>query len=255
VTPADNPICLALDYSELDEARDLLSKIRQNIGMIKIGSELFTAHGREALELSKEFAVPVFLDLKLNDIPTTVEKTTEVVCRLLSKYSGQHYLSVHCMGGANMCQAAFNVARGSNVRITGTTVLTSLSERDFRDFGFRDSRPGIRTINLALVGADCLNNQMAYNATKQRVFLGLNSFVCAPNQLSLMRQNLGDDVVLMTPGIRSTNDDNQDHLRTKPIGFALKNGANWVVIGRPITKSADPVSASLHFKEQAERAF
>ena len=107
---------------------------------------------------------------------------------------------------------------------------------------------------MALVGADCLNSRAAYNATKQRVFLGLNSFVCAPNQLSLMRQHLGDDVVLMTPGIRSTNDDNQDHLRTKPIGFALKNGADWVIIGRPITKSADPVSASLHFKEQAEKA-
>src|SRR5579885_1246230 len=132
----DNPIILALDYSELDEARAILSKVRPNIGMIKIGLELFTAYGREALDLSKEFSVPVFLDLKLNDVPTTVAKTTEVVCSHLSRYPGEHFLSIHCNGGAEMCQAAYKVANGSNVTITGITVLTSLTESDFSEIGF-----------------------------------------------------------------------------------------------------------------------
>lgn len=250
----DNPICLALDYAELDEARAILSKVRPNIGMIKIGLELFTAYGREALELSREFNVPVFLDLKLNDVPTTVAKTTEVICSHLSKYHGQHFLSVHCNGGAEMCQAAYKVANGSNVMITGVTVLTSLTEYDFSEIGFRDCRPGIRTVDLAYLGADCLNEKVTYDANRKRVISGLNSLVCAPTQLNLVRQHLGDDIILITPGIRADADDTHDHARSKPASFAIKNGASWIVIGRPITKAQDPVLASATFKTQVERA-
>jgi orotidine-5'-phosphate decarboxylase len=250
----DNPIILALDYAELEDARQILAKVRPNIGMIKIGLELFTAYGRETLELSREFNVPIFLDLKLNDVPTTVAKTTEVICSKLSPFYGQHFLSIHCNGGMEMCQAALKVSNGSNVTIAGVTVLTSLDESDFGEIGFRDCRPAYRTIDLAYLGADCLNEKYVYDAQRKRVFSGLTTLICAPTQVSLLRQHLGDDINIITPGIRADADDPHDHVRSKPASFALKNGASWIVVGRPITSAADPVAASSYFREQAERA-
>lgn len=234
----DNPIILALDFADLRKARDLLTLVRPHIGMIKIGLELFTAHGKASLTLSQEFDIPVFLDLKLHDVPTTVSKTVEVICTQFaggSRLQDPHFLSVHCFGGKDMCKAALEVANGSNVKIAGVTILTSLTERDLGSFGFRDARAGKRTINVAEVGKEA----------------GLDTFISAPNQLQLMRKYLGDQVSIITPGIRSDSDDQHDHKRTKSPGFAVKNGANWIVVGRPITQSDDPLAMAQYFKHQA----
>ena len=249
----DNPVILALDYADLQEARQVLSRVRPHIGMIKIGLELFTAHGREALEMSSEFTIPVFLDLKLNDVPTTVAKTTSVVCSLLASHPGPHFLSIHCSGGQEMCKAAMTAASGSNVTIAGVTVLTSTSERDFGEMGFSDRRPGIRTIDMALIGYDCMNDKAQYDqTTHKRIYDGLKHFICAPNQAPLMKQHY-EDAILITPGIRADGDNTNDHARTKPVGFALKNGASWIVVGRPITKATDPRDAALWFEQQAKK--
>jgi orotidine-5'-phosphate decarboxylase len=249
-----NPIILALDYSDVSEAREMLSKVRSNIGMIKIGLELYSAAGKESLELSKEFNVPVFLDLKLHDVPTTVEKTVGNLCQKLSQYHGEHFLSVHCYGGKEMCARAAKVAEGSNIHIVGITTLTSMAERDFGAMGFRDCRPGIRTVDAAYIGADCFHERSIWDSTgKTRILSGLKHFVCAPNQLNLMRQHLGPDAVLISPGIRSDAEEVNDHKRCKPASFALKSGVNWLVIGRPITQSPNPEYTSLHFKEQADK--
>lgn len=248
----DNPIILALDYSDLHEARQVLDRVRPHIGMIKIGLELFTAYGREALELSSEFRIPVFLDLKLHDVPTTVSRTTAVVCSLLSRHAGDHILSIHCMGGATMCSAAMKAAHGSNVTVAGVTVLTSLDYTDFRDMGFGNKQPGDRTIVAADIGYDCMHDGPAYDANGTRVYDGLRHFICAPNQGPLMKKYF-EDSILITPGIRADSDDAHDHARSKPIGFALKNGATWVVIGRPITRASDPVIAAQYFETQAKK--
>lgn len=250
-----NPIILALDYNEVSEARNVLSKVRSNIGMIKIGLELFTAYGREALDLADEFHVPVFLDLKLHDVPTTVKKTTDVVCSLLSKYSGEHFLSIHCFGGREMCETVFKTAQGSNVQIAGVTTLTSMEDRDFRGLGFRDGRAGIRTIDAAYVAADCLNERSQWDANRNRILNGMTHFICAPNQLPLMRQHFGNDVVMISPGIRSDSEEAHDHARSKPASFALKNGATWIVVGRPITQAPDPAAAASYFKEQVNKFY
>lgn len=249
----NSPIILALDYSDLDEARKIVSLVRPNIGMIKIGLELFTAHGRDALALSGEFNIPVFLDLKLNDVPTTVAKTVEVICYQLAQYQGQHFLSIHCNGGMMMCREAMKRAEGSNVTIAAVSVLTSLDDRDFSEIGFRDSRPGIRTVDAAMIAADCLNDTWVYDNNRKRVVNGITTFICAPNQLNLMRQHLGDNITLITPGIRSDAEKTDDHARSKPASFALKNGANWLVIGRPITQAVDPLNASIHFMNQVQK--
>jgi orotidine-5'-phosphate decarboxylase len=233
MTP-DNPIILALDSSELTIVRELLVKVRPHIGMIKIGTELFTAHGREAIELSKQFSIPIFLDLKLHDIPTTVGKTVSVICDLLATCSGEHFLSIHCMGGSKMCQMALEAAQGSNVIIAGVTVLTSITKLDFSQMGFKDCRSGSRTISAVEMVLD----------------QGMRTFICAPNQLKLMSSHF-KDITMITPGIRAKSSD--DHVRSKPISFALKNGATWVVIGRPITQALLPGEAALNFKKEVER--
>lgn len=248
----DNPIILALDYSDLSEARQVLERVRPNIGMIKIGLELYTAYGREALELSSDFQIPVFLDLKLHDVPTTVSKTISVVCALLGKHAGDHLLSVHCEGGIHMLRSARNAAMGSNVTIAGVTTLTSLDTMDFRRMGFGNSQPGTRTVVAADVGYDCMNDRPAYDAKGDRVYDGLRHFICAPNQVPLMKKHF-EDSILITPGIRSDSDKTDDHARSKPIGFALRSGATWVVIGRPITQASDPKIAAEYFEQQAKK--
>jgi orotidine-5'-phosphate decarboxylase len=237
----DNPIMLALDYSDLSEAATMLGKVRQHIGMIKIGLELFTAHGKSALELGNMFNIPIFLDLKLFDVPTTVSRTTKVVCEQLAQCGGHHFLSVHAFGGKEMCQAASNAADSSNVSIVGITVLTSATERELGNLGFTDRRIGPRTVYAAeLVG----RMPAPY----------IDHFVCAPTQIALMKQHLGDKITLITPGIREDTTKLDDHKRTATVGVALKKGANWLVIGRPITQAADPVYAASVFADQAERA-
>jgi orotidine-5'-phosphate decarboxylase len=248
----DNPIIVALDFSELQEARKVVERIRPHIGMIKIGLELFTAYGREALEMSSDYQIPVFLDLKLYDVPTTVSKTTAVVCSLLAKHPGEHFLSVHCLGGKNMCKVALESSMGSNVTIAGVTVLTSHTEREFSRLGYSDRRPGIRTVDAADIAYDCMNDQAQYDPAGKRVYSGLKHFICAPNQIPLMKQHY-EDSVLITPGIRAEGDDTNDHARTKPAGFALKSGASWIVVGRPITKATDPRDAAFYFEQQAKK--
>jgi orotidine-5'-phosphate decarboxylase len=238
----NNPIMLALDYSDLSEAATMLGKVRQHIGMIKIGLELFTAHGKSALELGNMFNIPIFLDLKLFDVPTTVSRTTQVVCEQLARCGGHHMLSIHAFGGKEMAQAAVKAADSSNVSIVGITILTSMTERDLGNIGFSDRRIGPRTIDAAkLIGN-----------TKSTPYL--DHFVCSPTQAHLMRQHLGDQVILITPGIREDESKLDDHKRTTTVAVALKKGANWLVVGRPITQASDPVYAASMFADQADRA-
>ena len=248
----DNPIILALDYSNINQVEALLFKVRPHIGMVKIGLELWTSCGKDALQMADYFKVPVFLDLKLHDVPTTVRKTTEVVCSMLARIPGDHFLSIHCAGSYMMCRAAMEAAQGSNVTIAGVTFLTSLDESDFGWIGYKDCRPGTRTVDITEVGYDCMNDDPQYDVNGKRIYSGIRHYICAPNQAKLMKEHY-QDAVLICPGIRGDSDEAHDHARTKPAGAALKNGATWLVIGRPITKATDPVAAAQYFEEQAKK--
>lgn len=250
-----NPIVLALDFNSINDAYEMLDKVRPFIGMIKIGLELYGQSGKDTLLLAKQFNIPIFLDLKLHDVPTTVARTTEVLCSHLSQCSGEHFLSIHASGGKEMCAAALTAAQGSNVQVAAVTTLTSMSDRDFESLGFRDSRSNIRTIDAAYVAADCLNQQTRYGVNRKPPFDGITNFICAPNQAPLMRQHFGTEVALITPGIRSEIEDSHDHARSKPASFALKNGATWLVIGRPITQAADPAASARYFQEQVYKFY
>ena len=170
---------------------------------------------------------------------------------MLSKYPGPHLLSVHASGGKVMCGAALKMAYGSNVNLAAVTVLTSMAEGELHSLGFRDCRPGIRTHALAEVAADCMNEYPQYDANKNRVYDGINHFICAPNQLALLHDYLPQSSMFITPGIRSDTEEAHDHARTKPASFALKNGANWLVVGRPITKATNPAITAQYFEQQA----
>jgi orotidine-5'-phosphate decarboxylase len=244
VKPA-NPIILALDYDNLSDVHELLEIVHPHIGMVKIGLELFTACGTSALAISKFYGLPIFLDLKLHDIPRTVEKTIKVLCDKLSAYPGPHFLSVHCLGGQEMCQRAWQAAQGSNVEIVGITLLTSLSTTDLRSFGMGNYHLEERAVDLADV------------AWKGKAQLwskpdGINHFVCAPSCLMSMRRyyDMPGEVVLITPGIRGENDPVDDHKQSQTAAWALQRGADWLVIGRPITQAADPLKVAVDLKEQ-----
>ena len=238
-----NPVILALDYSDLSEAHNILDKVRPYIGMAKIGLELFTTHGRDALQLAKEFQIPIFLDLKLHDIPKTVEKTVGAICEMLAPYNSNHFLSVHCFGGTDMLKQALKVSQGSNVQMVGITLLTSLDHPDLYKFGFSEGRPNVKTIDLAWLGRSCISDKPE----------GLTHFVCAPTSLKLMRKHFGDQITLITPGIRADGDDVHDHQRTATASAAIKDGANWIVVGRPITQSGAPAEMALQIRERAIR--
>ncbi len=236
-----NPIILALDFSDLNQADEMVGKVRNHIGMIKIGPELFNAYGREALELGPKHHVPIFLDLKLHDIPNTVAKTVDLITTRFSEQYRIKFLTVHAFGGSEMLKAAIGTAKGSNTEIAVVTLLTSVDSSDLHSFGFRDCREGIKTVDLALT---------AFNS-------GARTFVAAPSQIHLMRKHLDEPnelVTLITPGIRATDALPDDQKRTKPISFAIRNGADWVVVGRPITQSQDPELAAQSLLAQALKA-
>lgn len=239
-----NPIILALDYSNLDDADMMLDKVSKHIGMIKVGLELFTAHGWECLKLAEKYSKPIFLDLKLFDIPTTVAKTVRVACQRLADVDGPHFLSVHTMGTKEMCKAALEASTYSNVKITGITLLTSFSWQDLSQLGYSDTRVNIQTSHFARLGRSCTSKD--WKSTE-----GLTHFVCGPSHVPLLRKHLGNEVTIITPGIRPPDTAVNDHKNSATIPQALKNGANWLVIGRPITQDADPAFIAEQFAEVA----
>jgi orotidine-5'-phosphate decarboxylase len=232
-----SPIILALDTT-LQKAHLLLSQVRPYIGMIKIGLGMWSEYGKECLNLGQQYNVPLFLDLNLHDTPDTIASATDKLCQQLSNIRGQHFLSLHCFGGAKMVAAAKKIADCSNVEIVGTTLLTSLDENDLHHMGCRDCRPGIRTVDLIL--------------SARNTHSPITHFVCAPNHVALVKKHW-QNLVVITPGIRFDTENENDHKRTKSISFALKNGVDWVVIGRPITESYDPVLAAEAFKNHADK--
>lgn len=234
----DTPIIIALDYDNLDRAKAMLNKVRPYVSMAKIGLELFTAVGHRAFELSQEFDIPLFVDLKLHDTPLTVSKTISVLSAQLppvAPYPGKHFVSIHTLGGGEMCNAAFLSTRHSDIELVGITVLTSLDSIDLSYLGFAHMIEE-QTINLTLSG----------------ISSALTHFVCAPTQIKLLRAKFGDGVTLITPGIREERGD-ATHKQFTSAAQAIKNGADWIVIGKPITKAVDPVQAAIYFKDQVDK--
>lgn len=225
-------VILALDLPSLDRARALALAVKSAVGMLKVGLELYVEAGPGAVALGREAGLPVFLDLKLHDIPATVERAVARASAL-----GARMLTVHASGGRAMLRRAVERARkeGAGLEIVAVTVLTSLDAGDLADAGVTGDVPS-QVERLA---------RMAWDE-------GVRAFVCSPHEAARLRGALGVDATLVTPGVRAANDaGNDDQKRTMTAGEAIAAGARWVVVGRPIRDAADPLAAARAFTREA----
>lgn len=219
----DPKIIVALDYPNQQEAMQLVRQLDPSKCRLKVGKELFTASGPSLIDAIHNENFDVFLDLKFHDIPNTVAKACKAASNL-----GVWMLNVHASGGLEMMQAAKAAVdeTGTNALLIAVTVLTSMNQATL-------SRLGIQTplaehvINLARLTQEA----------------GLDGVVCSAQEASSLQQALGKDFCLVTPGIRPANAAKDDQTRIVTPQDALKLGAHYLVIGRPITKAENPLKA------------
>ncbi|WP_244349901.1 orotidine-5'-phosphate decarboxylase [Thermostichus vulcanus] len=223
-------LIVALDTDSLEQALEWVDLLPQVLWW-KVGSELFTAVGSPILQALKERGKRIFLDLKLHDIPNTVGRATRVAVSY-----GVDLLTIHASGGSAMMRAAAEAAQSSSCRLLAVTLLTSLSpEQVQQELGIGED-PADYILHLA---------QLAQAQ-------GLTGLVCSPQEVSRLRQAFGSEVLLVTPGIRfsPTNTGNDalhrledDQQRIWTPARALQAGADYLVVGRPVTAAPDPVAA------------
>ncbi|MBL6825481.1 MAG: orotidine-5'-phosphate decarboxylase [Litoricola sp.] len=217
---ADQRIIVALDVSTTSELKDLVAQIPNKHCRVKIGKELFTSVGPLAVDICHAAGLDVFLDLKFHDIPNTCAKAVLAAARL-----GVWMTNVHCAGGADMMRAAREILDGQAHRplLIGVTVLTSMSQQDLLETGVeRDLE--VQVDHLARLAQQS----------------GLDGVVSSAQETQRLRQSLGDRFCLVTPGIRPSWSAQDDQTRIVTPSEAIKNGSDYLVIGRPITASADP---------------
>jgi orotidine-5'-phosphate decarboxylase len=230
-----SPVILALDFPSLDRARALALAVKSAVGMLKVGLELYVEVGPAAVTMGRDAGLPVFLDLKLHDIPETVERAVGRASAL-----GARMLTVHAAGGRTMLRRAVERARkeGAGLEVVAVTVLTSLDADDLADAGVSGDVPS-QAERLA---------RMAWDE-------GVRSFVCSPHEAARLRGALGSEATLVTPGVRSGGEARgDDQKRTMTAGQAVAAGARWIVVGRPIRDAADPLAAAQAFTREAEAA-
>jgi orotidine-5'-phosphate decarboxylase len=231
----DSRVVFALDFPGVERARPAALAVRDAVGMLKIGLELFVSGGPEAVALGAEAGRPVFLDLKLHDIPETVERAVARASAL-----GVRMLTVHAAGGSAMLRRAVERAakEGRGLEIVAVTVLTSFDARDLAPIGV-PGEVGSHVERLA---------RLAWGE-------GVRTFVCSPHEASLLRKALGPTAMLVTPGVRAAPAaGGDDQKRTMTAGEAIAQGADWVVVGRPIRDAADPAAAARAIAQEAGAA-
>ena len=211
-------IFCALDFSELDQTIQFTNKIKNHIGGIKIGLEFFCKNGPAGVEKLKKFGLPIFLDLKLHDIPNTVAKAFKNLINL-----SPDYLTVHLSGGTRMINELIKYKK--KTKLIGVSMLTSLDRSDLKKSGIM-----------------CDEISYVEKLVKNGVSSGIDGVVSSPQEVKLLRKKF-KKLILVTPGIRLPDDNKDDQKRTETPGTAIKNGSSLLVIGRTITKSVNPISS------------
>ena len=208
-----SPIILAVDTRDFDTARSWISATQEHVGVYKLGLEFFLTFGAEGVnKIKNEFNVDIFLDLKLHDIPNTVASAAKAISAI-----NPRFLTVHASGGHAMIAAA--VAAVPQIDITAVTILTSLSEDDLFQIGFAQS-----AMESVVALADL------------SVRAGAKAIVSSPLEIEAIRSAVGEKPTIITPGVRPAGSaGSDDQVRTMTPRQAITAGANFVVIGRPIT--------------------
>jgi orotidine-5'-phosphate decarboxylase len=234
MTTARERLVFPLDFATLAEARLAATRLAPAVGVLKVGLELFVSEGPAAAALGRELGLDVFLDLKLHDIPETVDRAVASAAEL-----GVRYLTVHASGGVEMLRRAVARAAGAKTPLTilAVTVLTSLDEGDLRAQGVEAS-PSEQVLRLA---------QVAWSA-------GVRGFVTSPAEARALRAALGPEALLVTPGIRPIGAAAGDQKRIATPASAIADGADLLVVGRPIRDAADPLAAASAVVAEIERA-
>jgi orotidine-5'-phosphate decarboxylase len=235
---ANERIILALDVPGHDEAMNVVRTFKDHIDIFKVGLELFTSSGPKIVEEINSMGKKIFLDLKFHDIPNTVSRSALSAARL-----GVFMFNVHTTGGFEMMkQAADTLVEYSlkhNVerpRLIGVTVLTSIDKKTLRDdIGVEADMPD-QVKHLASLARDA----------------GLDGVVASPEDAADLRAGFGRDFLIVTPGIRPSWSDMDDQKRASTPQEALKNGANYLVIGRAITSQSDPLGALKRIEDEID---
>jgi len=223
-------LIVALDVPAADDALRLVDRLAGRVGLFKIGSQLFTAAGPEIVRAVVARNQKVFLDLKYHDIPNTVAAAVKSAFRL-----GISLLTLHGLGGRAMLEAAAAARPAVGLRLLAVTVLTSHDEASLSEVGL--SGPLFDSVRrLARLAKDA----------------GIDGVVASPHEVGLIREACGEAFLIVTPGIRRAGAQAGDQARTATPAAALSAGANYLVVGRPITEAADPARAAAAIVREME---
>lgn len=224
-----NPIICAVDTTDVDQAKALAEGLAGKVGALKLGLEFFTAHGADGVRKLSSPRAPIFLDLKFHDIPNTVAAAIRATAGIDS-----FMMTVHTAGGRDMMRAAVDASMEvaattgkERPLVVGVTVLTSLDLSDLSDIGV-NQRIADQVSRLADLAQVC----------------GLDGVVCSAREIGLLRQQCGQDFKLVVPGIRPEGSPANDQKRVLTPKEAMLQGADFLVIGRPITQAEDPAKAA-----------
>lgn len=225
-SPAQRVI-VALDTPDAGQALDLARSLRPEIVWFKVGLELFSSAGPAVVKDLRDLGAQVFLDLKLHDIPNTVAKSIESIGRL-----GVGMTTLHAGGGQAMMEAAAKARADHGPALLAVTVLTSLDADALQTLGIT-ATPEEQVLRLAALAAEC----------------GMDGAVCSALEVAQVRTLASDDFLLVTPGIRMTDDSQDDQARVSGPAEAIRRGADFLVVGRPITQASDPRAAVRRFQQ------
>ena len=220
-----SPVILALDVDTQAEALVWVDRLKAHVDIFKVGLQLFSREGFPVVAAIVQTGKKVFIDLKLYDIPNTVSRAVRALAQ-----PGVEFLTVHASGGSDMLGAAATTLkdiRAKNPQVTtrllAVTVLTSFDETDLREIGVDHSLQG-QVLNLARLAKSS----------------GVDGLVASPNEVQLLRREIGNDLVIVTPGVRLAGTDVQDQKRVMTPQAALKEGSNFLVMGRSLLEVPNP---------------
>jgi orotidine-5'-phosphate decarboxylase len=213
-----SPIIVALDFDSATEARQLVERLGGHISFYKVGLELYTAAGMQFVRELTAQGKDVFLDLKLYDIGETVKRA---VARIAA--SGVRFTTVH--GSRAVMRAAAEGKGGSELKLLAVTVLTSFDQDDLADLGY-----------------SCSVQDLVALRVRKAMEAGIDGIVCSPLEAAMVREIAGPSAILVTPGVRSAGAGKGDQKRVATPAEALANGADYLVVGRQITRAEDPAA-------------
>jgi len=222
----DKRIIFALDVNNISQVEKWLSILKGHVKFYKIGLELFVSQGMGVVERVLEAGCEIMLDLKLYDIPQTVYRTVKQICK-----KEITFLTVH--GNLDILKAAVEGASGSKLNILGVTVLTSLDEKDLREMGY-----------------PCLPDGLVLKRAELAKNAGCAGVVASGLEAKIIRQRLGDGLIIVSPGIRPAFSAKGDQKRVLTPKHAILNGSDYLVIGRPIRDSDDPITTVFKIKDE-----